>query len=75
MARALVLPDSPRRRQGLAGYLADVDWNRALERVDRTRLYEFSATRVTALRGIRVAKGAALQGILTVKGSKRVPHG
>jgi hypothetical protein len=57
------------------GDQADVDWNRALERVDRTRLYEFDANKVSALRGIRLARGQALQGILTVKGSRRVPHG
>lgn len=57
------------------GDQTDVDWNRALERVDRTRLYEFDANKVSALRGIRLAKGQALQGILTVKGSRRVPHG
>jgi hypothetical protein len=54
---------------------AEIDWQRALQRVDRSRLYEFSAHRVSALRGIRIAKGQALQGIFTVKGSNRVPHG
>lgn len=54
---------------------ADIDWQRVLQAVDRSRLYEFSAQRVSALRGIKLARGQALQGILTVKGSKRVPFG
>jgi hypothetical protein len=54
---------------------AKVDWEPVLQRVDRSRLYEFSATRVSALRGIKVQRGQALQGIFTVKGSKRVPVG
>jgi hypothetical protein len=53
----------------------DPNWEQALQRVDRTRLYEFSTTKVSALRGIRVARGAALQGIFTMKGSKHVPTG
>ena len=53
----------------------DPNWEQALQRVDRTRLYEFSATAVTAVRGIRIPRGGALQGILTMKGSKRVPTG
>lgn len=54
---------------------SDVDWEQVLQQVDRTRLYEFDATKVSALRGIRIARGEALQGVLTLKGSKRVPHG
>src|SRR5206468_10329743 len=53
----------------------DLNWELALRQVDRTQLYEFSSTTVSALRGIRIARGAMLQGILTLKGSKRVPTG
>jgi len=57
------------------GDKSDVDWARALQEVDQSRLFEFSAHRVSALRGIKLARGEALQGIITLKGSKRVPHG
>jgi photosystem II stability/assembly factor-like uncharacterized protein len=57
------------------GEKASKDWDIALQKVDRTRLFEFSGTKVSALRGIKIAKDDALQGILTLKGSKRVPHG
>jgi photosystem II stability/assembly factor-like uncharacterized protein len=57
------------------GDKANADWARVLQQVDRTRLFEFGATRVSALRGIELARGASLQGILTFKGSRRVPHG
>jgi photosystem II stability/assembly factor-like uncharacterized protein len=57
------------------GDKADPNCALALQQVDRTRLYEFSSTAVSALRGIRIARGGALQGIFTLKGSKRVPTG
>lgn len=57
------------------GDKADPNCALALQQVDRTRLYEFSSTAVSALRGIRIARGGALQGICTLKGSKRVPTG
>ena len=57
------------------GDKADVDWASVLQQVDRTRLYEFSSTKVSSLRGIRLARGASLAGIFTLKGSKRVPTG
>lgn len=57
------------------GDRVDPNWEQALRQVDRTRLYEFSATKVTALRGIKIPRGGALQGIITMKGSKRVPTG
>jgi hypothetical protein len=43
--------------------------------VDLSRVFEFSGNKVSALRGIRIKKGEYLQGILTVKGSRRVPYG
>lgn len=51
------------------------DSEAALARVDRSLLFEFSAQRPAALRGIKLAKGGVLHGVLTFKGSKRVPHG
>jgi hypothetical protein len=57
------------------GDKADPNWEVALRQVDRTRLYEFSSTAVSALRGIRIARGAALQGIFTLRGSRHVPTG
>jgi hypothetical protein len=57
------------------GDKADVDWSGVLKQLDRTQLYEFSTTTVSALRGISLARGASLTGVLTFKGSKRVPIG
>lgn len=57
------------------GTKADVDWQRVLTKLDRRFLFEFDANKVSALRGIKMAPGQSLQGVLTFKGSKRVPHG
>jgi hypothetical protein len=54
---------------------AHVNWQTVLQRVDLSRVFEFDATKVSALRGIKVARGEWLQGLLTFKGSKRVPYG
>jgi hypothetical protein len=58
-----------------AGDRPDPNWESLMQQVDRTRLYEFSSTTVSALRGIKLAQGGTLQGIFTLKGSKRVPTG
>jgi hypothetical protein len=57
------------------GDKANIDWQKVLEAVDRTRIYEFATTRVSAIRGIKLDKGQWLQGILTLKGSRKVPYG
>jgi photosystem II stability/assembly factor-like uncharacterized protein len=57
------------------GTKADVDWQGMLQKVDVSRIFEFDAQRTSALRGIRIPKGGTLQGILTFRGSRRVPYG
>ncbi len=59
----------------VGGGQRDFDGQALLARVDRSQLYEFSARGRSALRGIGLRRGEALQGILTFKGSKHVPHG
>jgi hypothetical protein len=53
----------------------DTDIETALERVDRSRVFEFSASRVSTLRGIKIPRGQTLHGLLTIKGSTKVPAG
>jgi hypothetical protein len=57
------------------GDRAEVDWSRALRHIDRSQLFEFSANRVSALRGIKLARGAVLEGVLTFRGARRVSAG
>jgi photosystem II stability/assembly factor-like uncharacterized protein len=54
---------------------AGVDFGPVLQKLDRSRIFEFDAGRVSALRGVKVPKGAVLQGVLTFKGTKNVPYG
>jgi hypothetical protein len=51
------------------------NWERAMQQVDRSRIFEFSSTTVSALRGIQVPRGGVLEGIFTLKGSRHVPTG
>lgn len=65
------LGDFYRRR----GDDVDVNWSEALQALDLTRLFEFSSSKVSALRGVQLARGEAMRGVLTLKGSRRVPPG
>jgi len=44
-------------------------------KIDTTRIYEFDTTKTSVLRGIKMKPGQKLQGLITTKGSKRVPYG
>lgn len=46
-------------------------WNR----LDRSVVYEFDPTKGSEMRGIRMAPGQTLQGVVTCKGSHKVPYG
>jgi photosystem II stability/assembly factor-like uncharacterized protein len=45
------------------------------KKIDLTKVYEFDTSKVSALRGIKLGAGQAIQGIITVKGSKKTKHG
>lgn len=57
------------------GDSADVDWQTVIQQVDLSRVFEFSGSKVSALRGIQLARGESLQGVVTFKGSRHVPYG
>ena len=52
-----------------------VDLETALERVDKTRAFEFAATHESTLRGIKISRGQTIHGLLTLKGSTKVAAG
>jgi hypothetical protein len=51
------------------------DRSALMAELDLSRLFEFSARQVSALRGVKLARGQTLRGLLTFRGSKRVPTG
>jgi len=51
------------------------DRSALLRELDLSRLFEFSGRQISALRGVKLARGQTLRGLLTFKGSKRVPTG
>lgn len=53
----------------------DFDGDQVMQKVNRNMIYEFDASKVSALRGIKVAKGQSIQGVVTFKGSKKVGYG
>lgn len=57
------------------GSRAKVDAKDYLKAVDLSRVYEFDPAKTSALRGIKLARGAVLKGILTIRGSKHVRYG
>jgi hypothetical protein len=54
---------------------ADLDWSRLIEGIRDTELFLFDAVKPSALRGIKLAPGQKLRGLLTLKGSTKVAPG
>jgi hypothetical protein len=57
------------------GTKLDIEWDRILSQVDHKRLFEFDVTKTSALRGIKLSRESVLQGLITLRGSRRVPYG
>jgi photosystem II stability/assembly factor-like uncharacterized protein len=57
------------------GDAVKVGRNEILKQVDRTRIFEFDPTKVSELCGIHLAGGQRIRGVLTTKGSHKVPYG
>lgn len=57
------------------GDRSKVDHSVLLQKLDRRQVYEFDPAKPAALRGIRLGPRQSLQGLLTLRGSRHVPHG
>lgn len=53
----------------------EIDRSSILRQVDRTQVYEFSETKSSELRGIKIAPKQTIHAVITCKGSRKVPYG
>jgi len=57
------------------GTKVEVDRSGIWRKLDRSRLYEFAATKVSELRGIKIGPKQTIQAVITCKGSHKVAYG